>query len=76
VFERLRRWRRELRVRDIFTVPEGIHAEVPQVVRAGSRRLLIDGPELAALMIEHGCGVVEEQRFTLKQVDENFFDEP
>jgi len=28
---------------------------------------------LANLMIEHNCGVVVEETFTLKQVDENFF---
>jgi restriction endonuclease Mrr len=30
---------------------------------------------LAALMIEHDCGVVVEETFVLKQVDENFFEE-
>ena len=41
--------------------------------RVNARLILIDGPELANLMIEHNCGVVEEETFTLKQVDENFF---
>lgn len=43
--------------------------------RVNARVILIDGPELARLMIEHGCGVVTEETFTLKQVDENFFPE-
>jgi restriction system protein len=43
--------------------------------RVNARLVLIDGPELAALMIEHGCGVIVEETYTLKQVDENFFDE-
>jgi hypothetical protein len=33
------------------------------------------GPKLAALMIEHDCGVVEES-FVLKQGDKNLFEEP
>jgi restriction system protein len=41
--------------------------------RVNARLVLIDGPELANLMIEHNCGVVVEETFTLKQVDENFF---
>lgn len=44
--------------------------------RVNARLVLIDGPELAALMIEHDCGVVVEASFVLKQVDENFFGEP
>ncbi len=44
--------------------------------RVNARLVLIDGPELAALMIEHDCGVTVEESFVLKQVDENFFEEP
>jgi restriction system protein len=43
--------------------------------RVNARLVLIDGPELAALMIEHHCGVIVEESFVLKQVDENFFEE-
>jgi restriction system protein len=43
--------------------------------RVNACLVLIDGPELAALMIEHDCGVVVEDSFILKQVDENFFEE-
>jgi restriction system protein len=43
--------------------------------RVNARLVLIDGPELAALMIEYDCGVVVEDSFVLKQVDENFFGE-
>ena len=43
--------------------------------RVNARLVLIDDPELAALMIEHDCGVVVEESFVLKQVDENFFEE-
>jgi restriction system protein len=44
--------------------------------RVNARLVLIDGPELAALMIEHDCGVIVEESYVLKQVDENFFEEP
>jgi restriction system protein len=43
--------------------------------RVNARLVLIDGLELAALMIEHDCGVIVEESFVLKQVDENFFEE-
>ena len=43
--------------------------------RVNARLVLIDGPELAALMIEQDCGVIVEESFVLKQVDENFFEE-
>jgi restriction system protein len=43
--------------------------------RVNARLILIDGPELAALMIEHDCGVIVEESFVLKQVDENLFEE-
>lgn len=43
--------------------------------RVNARLILIDGPELAALMVEHGYGVVTEETYTLKQIDENFFSE-
>jgi restriction system protein len=43
--------------------------------RVNLRLVLIDGPELASLMIEHNCGVVAEHTFTLKHVDENYFDD-
>jgi restriction system protein len=44
--------------------------------RVNARLVLIDGPELAALMIEYDCGVIVEESFVLKQVDENFFEAP
>jgi restriction system protein len=43
--------------------------------RVNARLVLIDGPELANLMIEHDCGVITEESFVLKQVDENFFEQ-
>ena len=43
--------------------------------RVNVQLVLIDGPELASLMIEHNCGVIAEHTFTLKHLDENFFDD-
>jgi restriction system protein len=37
--------------------------------------VLIDGPELAQLMVQHNCRVRVEDTFVLKEVDEDFFDE-
>jgi len=42
--------------------------------RVNARLVLIDGPELAALMIENDCGVISEETYTLKQVDDNYFE--
>jgi restriction system protein len=43
--------------------------------RVNARVVLIDGPELAQLMVEHNCGVKIEETFVLKQVDEDFFED-
>lgn len=51
-----------------FTPDAKIFAE-----RVNVRLVLIDGPELASLMIEHNCGVITQQTFTLKQLDEYYF---
>jgi restriction system protein len=39
------------------------------------RVILIDGPRLAELMIEHGVGVRLNRAVEFKEIDENFFDE-
>jgi restriction system protein len=53
-----------------FSADARIYAE-----RVNARLVLIDGPELARLMVEHNCGVRVEESFILKEVDEDFFDE-
>jgi restriction system protein len=53
-----------------FSADAQIYAE-----RVNARLVLIDGPELARLMVEHNCGVRVEESFVLKEVDEDFFDE-
>jgi restriction system protein len=60
--------------RGIFITTTRFSAEAKDYAeRVNARLILIDGPELANLMVEHNCGVVMEETFTLKQVDENFF---
>lgn len=60
--------------RGVFITTTRFSAEAKDYAdRVNARLVLIDGPELANLMIEHTCGVVVEETFTLKQVDENFF---
>ena len=47
-----------------------------ETISAGNKFIrLIDGDELARLMIEHGVGVVTEFTYELKKLDENYFSE-
>jgi restriction system protein len=41
----------------------------------GKKVVLIDGDQLAGLMIEHGLGVVTTKTYELKEVSNAFFDE-
>lgn len=41
-----------------------------------NRVVLIDGRRLAELMILHNVGVQDESTFVLKQIDEDFFEQP
>jgi restriction system protein len=42
-------------------------------MRSDTRVVLIDGPSLARLMIEHGVGVTVTQRFEIKRMDSDYF---
>jgi restriction system protein len=60
--------------RGIFITTSRFSADAKDFAdRIQLRLILIDGPELAKLMIEHNCGVATQQTFTLKQLDENYF---
>ena len=62
--------------RGIFITTSSFSADARRYAdRINARLVLIDGPELARLMVEHNCGVRVEETFILKQVDEDFFDE-
>jgi restriction system protein len=37
--------------------------------------ILIDGPELSRLMIEHGVGVITRSTYLVRRVDSEFFEE-
>jgi restriction system protein len=45
------------------------------VTRIEKRIVLINGTELADLLIEHGVGVTEVTSYTLKRIDSDYFDE-
>jgi restriction system protein len=42
--------------------------------RVPARLVLIDGVRLAELLVLHNVGVQDEETFTLKRVDEDFFE--
>jgi restriction system protein len=45
-------------------------------VKGGSKRVaLIDGSELARLMVEHGVGVRSKSTYVVKEIDEDYFEE-
>jgi restriction system protein len=45
------------------------------VERIGTRIVLIDGPALARLMIEHNVGVAIASNYQIKRVDSDYFSE-
>lgn len=60
----------------VFITTSHFTAEARQYVeRIEKRIVLIDGEELARLMIEHGVGVTEVRRYSVLRLDETFFDE-
>ena len=44
------------------------------VARSPKRIVLIDGEELARLMVDHGVGVRLRNRYEVKRIDEDYFD--
>jgi restriction system protein len=45
------------------------------VDRIETRIVLIDGEELANLMIDHGVGVTDVAVYSVRKIDEDYFDE-
>ena len=45
------------------------------VSRSPKRIVLIDGQELARLMIAHDIGVRTQHRYEIKRIDEDYFDQ-
>jgi restriction system protein len=58
----------------VFVTTSGFSAEARDYLRRVSHRIvLIDGPELARLMIRHGVGVRVRQTVAIKSVDADYF---
>jgi restriction system protein len=61
--------------RGVFIATSRFTAEAREYAdRVPARLVLIDGVQLAALIVLHNVGVQDEETFTLKRVDEDFFD--
>ncbi len=61
--------------RGVFITTSRFSDEAREFTRFAPQRLvLIDGHELTRLMVKHGVGVQTQQVFTLKRIDEDFFD--
>lgn len=45
------------------------------VKQCPKRIILIDGKQLARLMVHHGVGVQTRERYEIKRIDEDYFDE-
>jgi restriction system protein len=48
---------------------------VEYVGRVSKRVVLIDGEELAGLMVAHGVGVRVRSRYEVKELDDDYFNE-
>ncbi|HEX6919490.1 MAG TPA: restriction endonuclease [Actinomycetes bacterium] len=61
--------------RGVFITTSSFRREAREYAdRVGMRLVLIDGRELARLMVERNVGVSIEESFHLKRIDEDFFD--
>jgi restriction system protein len=60
----------------VFITTSGFSAEARDYVRRiATRIVLIDGVQLAELMIDHGVGVTESATYVVNRLDEDFFAE-
>ena len=57
------------------TTADFTHAAWDYVARSPKRIVLIDGAELARLMVQHGIGVRTRVRHEIKRIDEDYFDQ-
>jgi len=59
----------------VFITTSGFTADAVTYVKGiGKRIVLVDGHELAKLLIEHGVGVSTVATYTLRRIDEGFFE--
>jgi restriction system protein len=62
--------------REYFVTPSGFSRQATDFVRHLPQRvILVDGPTLADLMIEHQVGIRISQTIEFKRLDEDFFTE-
>ncbi|GAA3971666.1 restriction endonuclease [Actinomadura viridis] len=62
--------------RGIFVTTSSFTADATDYAdRVNARVVLIDGAALARLMVQHNIGVQDQERYVLKRVDEDFFEE-
>ena len=60
----------------VFVTTAGFTAAAKRYVERSPKRIvLIDGAELARLMVEHGVGVRPLMRYEVRRIDEDYFDE-
>ncbi len=60
----------------VFVTTSGFtRAAKDYVARSPKRIVLIDGEELARLMVRHGIGVRTRLRYEVKRIDEDYFDQ-
>jgi restriction system protein len=61
--------------RGVFISTSRFTAEAREYAeRVPARLVLIDGLRLSELMVLHNVGVQDEETFTLKRIDEDFFE--
>ena len=58
----------------IITTSHFSPAAYAYVEKIGKRIVLIDGPRLAELMMDHGIGVTEEATYSVKKLDGDYFE--
>ena len=60
----------------VFITTSQFSKEAQSYVQVIEKRIvLVDGEQLAQLMIDFGIGVAEVAAYTVKKVDSNFFDD-
>ena len=60
----------------VFVTTAGVTRAARDYVARGPKRIvLIDGNELARLMVQHGVGVRTRVRHEIKRIDEDYFDQ-
>ncbi len=64
------------RTKGVFVTTAGFTSAAKDFVHKSSKRIvLIDGEELARLMVRHGIGVLTRVRYEIKRIDEDYFDQ-